>query len=53
MVERSGLSKTAIARLWKAFELKPHRADGFKLSSDPLLAEKAYDVVGLCLNPSE
>ena len=26
MAERSGLSKSTIGRIWKAFELKPHRA---------------------------
>src|SRR6266566_2771422 len=36
MAARSGLSPSTIGRIWKAFELKPHRADGFKLSSDPL-----------------
>ena len=40
MAKRSGLSKTTIGRIWKAFELKPHRVDGFKLSSDPLFVEK-------------
>ena len=34
MAERSGLSKSTIGRIWKAFELKPHRQDGFKLSND-------------------
>ena len=33
--------------------LKPHRADSFKLSTDPLFVEKVYDVVGLYLNPPE
>lgn len=33
--------------------LKPHRTDGFKLSNDPLFVEKAYDIVGLYLNPPE
>ena len=32
---------------------KPHRADTFKLSTDPLFVEKVYDVVGLYLNPPE
>ena len=40
-------------RQWKAFDLKPHRADGFKLSNDPLFVEKVYDVVGLYLDPPE
>jgi len=51
MAKRSGLSKTTIGRIWKAFELKPHRADSFKLSKDPMFVEKVYDVVGLYLDP--
>jgi transposase/transcriptional regulator with XRE-family HTH domain len=53
MAERSGLSKSTIGRIWKAFELKPHREDGFKLSNDPQFVEKVYDVIGLYLNPPE
>jgi len=53
MAERSGLSRSAIGRIWKAFHLKPHLADTFKLSSDPLFVEKVYDVAGLYLNPPE
>ena len=53
MADRSGLSKSTIGRIWKAFELKPHREDGFKLSNDPQFVEKVYDVVGLYLNPPE
>src|ERR1035437_2277178 len=53
MAKRSGLSKTTIGRIWKAFELKPHRVDRFKLSKDPLFVEKVYDVVDLYLDPRE
>jgi len=53
MAERSGLSKSTVGRIWKTFDLKPHRAEGFKLSNDPLFVEKVYDVVGLYLNPPE
>ena len=53
MAERSGLSKSTIGRIWKAFGIKPHRTDGFKLSNDPLFVEKVYDIVGLYLNPPE
>ena len=53
MAERSGLSKSTIGRIWKGFGLKPHLVDGFKLSNDPLFADKVYDVVGLYLNPPE
>jgi Homeodomain-like domain len=53
MAERTGLSRSTIGRIWKAFDLKPHRADGFKLSNDPLFVEKVYDIVGVYLNPPE
>ena len=53
MAERTGLSKSTIGRVWKAFELKPHRADGFKLSNDPQFVDKVYDIVGMYLNPPE
>jgi len=53
MAQRTGLSKSSIGRIWKAFELKPHRAETFKLSNDPLFVEKVFDVVGLYLNPPE
>jgi transposase len=53
MAERSGLSKSTIGRIWKAFELQPHRSEHLKLSNDPLFVEKVYDIVGLYLNPPE
>src|SRR5262249_16862202 len=36
MAERSGLSKSTVGRIWRDFGLKPHLADTFKLSTDPL-----------------
>ena len=53
MARRSGLSKSTIGRIWRKFELKPHRADTFKLSTDPLFVDKLFDVVGLYLNPPD
>ena len=53
MAQRSGLSRSTIGRIWRAFELKPHRAETFKLSNDPLFVDKVCDVVGLYLNPPE
>ena len=53
MAERCGLSKSTIGRIWKAFELQPHRSEDFKLSNDPLFVEKVYDIVGLYLDPPE
>ncbi len=53
MAQRTGLSKTTIGKIWKDFSIKPHLADHFKLSTDPLFIDKLYDVVGLYLNPPE
>src|SRR4029450_10619773 len=51
MAKRSGLSKSTVGRIWKAFRLKPHLTDTFKLSSDPQFIDKVRDVVGLYLDP--
>src|SRR3978361_908459 len=53
MAEKTGLSQTAIVRIWSAFGLQPHRTENFKLSKDPQFVEKVRDVVGLYLNPPE
>lgn len=53
MADHSGLSKSTVGRIWRKFQLKPHLADTFKLSTDPLFVEKVYDVVGLYFNPPE
>lgn len=53
MARASGLSQTAISRIWRAFALQPHRRETFKLSRDPLFIEKVRDIVGLYLNPPD
>jgi transposase len=53
MAKVTGLSQSTITRVWQAFGLKPHRAETFKLSTDPLFVEKVRDVVGLYLNPPD
>ena len=53
MAKATGMSQSAISRIWRAFGLKPHRADTFKLSTDPFFVEKVRDVVGLYLAPPE
>jgi transposase len=53
MAEKSGLSKSKIGRIWRVFGLKPHRAETFKLSTDPQFIEKVVDVVGLYHHPPE
>lgn len=47
MAKATGLSHMTISRIWRAFGLKPHRDETFKLSPDPLLIEKVRDIVGL------
>jgi hypothetical protein len=53
MARATGMSSTAIFRIWHAFELQPHRTDTFKLSNDPLFIDKIRDIVGLYLEPPE
>src|SRR2546425_4059269 len=53
MARATGMSQSAISRIWRAFGLKPHRTETFKLSPDPLFIEKVRDIVGLYLNPPE
>jgi transposase len=53
MAAETGLSKSTVGRIWKAFGLKPHQVDTFKLSTDPQFIDKVRDVVGLYLDPPE
>jgi transposase len=53
MAAQVGLSASTIGRIWKAFNLQPHRVDSFKLSTDPDFIAKVQDVVGLYLNPPD
>jgi transposase len=48
-----GMSQSAVARIWRAFGLQPHRQDSWKLSKDPQFIDKVRDVVGLYLDPPE
>lgn len=53
MAAATGMSQSAISRIWRAFGLKPHRTEHFKLSPDPQFIDKVRDIVGLYLNPPE
>jgi hypothetical protein len=39
MAKNSGLSRSTVGRIWKAFQLKPHQGETFKLSKDPLFVD--------------
>jgi transposase len=51
LAAKTGLSQSTISRIWRAFGLKPHRAESFQLSTDPLLIDKVRDIAGLYLDP--
>ncbi|HXT78735.1 MAG TPA: IS630 family transposase [Acetobacteraceae bacterium] len=51
MARDSGLSVSTVQRIWRAFGLKPHRQETFKLSTDPDFVAKVRDVVGLYMAP--
>jgi transposase len=51
MARHSGLSPSAVQRIWAANDLKPHRTRTFKLSNDPEFETKFWDVIGLYLDP--
>jgi transposase len=53
MAKASGLSRSTVNRIWRAFALQPHRTETFKLSKDPLFIEKVRDIVGLYLHPPD
>jgi transposase len=53
LAKASGLSRSSVHRIWRAFGLQPHRTESFKLSTDPLLIDKVRDIVGLYLNPPD
>jgi transposase len=53
MADATGLSQSSISRIWRAFNLQPHRFETFKLSNDPLFVSKVRDIVGLYMDPPE
>lgn len=53
MAADQGLNQTAVSRIWRAFGLKPHLVDSWKLSTDPDFVDKVRDIVGLYMSPPE
>ena len=53
LAEHLDTNASAVARIWRAHGLKPHRVESFKLSNDPHFVEKLQDIVGLYLDPPE
>ena len=53
MAAATGMSQSAVSRIWRAFGLKPQQTEAFKLSPDPQFIDKVREIVGLYLNPPE
>jgi transposase len=49
----SGISKSTVHRVFRAFSVQPHRTRSFKISTDPFFVEKVRDIAGLYLNPPD
>jgi hypothetical protein len=48
-----GISFASVARIWRKWNIQPHRIETFKFSTDPELEFEVRDVVGLYLAPPE
>ena len=53
LARQVGVSRMSVNRIWREHKLKPHQVKGFKVSTDPRVAEKLQDVIGLYLEPPE
>jgi transposase len=53
MASQAGVSQSSVSRIWRAFGLKPHVVETWKLSTDPEFIGKVRDVVGLYMSPPE
>ncbi len=51
VAKATGVSLSAVQRIWQAHRLQPHRIRTCKKSSDPAFAAKVEDIVGLYMNP--
>ncbi len=51
MAKASGISASAVRRIWRSHGLQPHRVRRFKLSNDPQFAAKLRNIVGLYVDP--
>jgi hypothetical protein len=53
MAKQVSISRTAVHRIWREHQLKPHRVKGFKVSKAPQFEEKLREVIGMYLDPPE
>lgn len=53
MSAETGVSQPTVHRIWRAYGLKPHLEETFKVSTDPEFVDKVHDIVGLYMNPPD
>lgn len=53
LASRLKVSPASVARAWRAYRIKPFKAESFRFSTDPELVAKVTDICGLYLNPPE
>jgi transposase len=51
LARQLGTSFSTVAKIWRKWDIQPHRIETFKFSTDPQLEAKIRDVVGLYLDP--
>jgi len=51
--ERLKISNTSVARAWRAYGVKPWKAESFRFSTDPELVGKVTDICGLYLGTND
>jgi transposase/DNA-binding CsgD family transcriptional regulator len=51
LADQLGISFSTVAKIWRKWDIQPHRVETFKFSTDPRLEAKIRDVVGLYLDP--
>ncbi len=53
LAKQVNVSQSSVSRIWRAFQLKPHRTRTFTLSTDVFFVEKVRDIVGLYMSPPD
>src|SRR3954469_11366640 len=53
LADRLGIGNASVARAWRAYGVKPWKAESFRFSTDPELVGKVTDVCGLYLAPPQ
>lgn|GEM_PF-2760822 len=51
--ERCGVSHMTVHRVWKAYDLQPHRVERFQLPTDPDFVAGVRDILGLYVKPPD